>query len=43
LPGYVKPALDGQGMVTALIGETVPGSKTPRFTPEKLKEALSSL
>jgi hypothetical protein len=43
LQGYVKPALESQGWLTTLNGETVSGSKTPRFTPEKVSEALSSL
>jgi hypothetical protein len=43
LQGYVKPALESQGWLTTLNGETVSGSKTPRFTPEKVNEALSSL
>ena len=43
LQGYVKPALESQGWLTTLNGETVSGSKPPRFTPEKTSEALSVL
>ena len=43
LQGYVKPALESQGWLTTLNGETVSGSKAPRFTPEKISEALSDL
>jgi len=43
LQGYVKPALESHGWLTTLDGETVSGSKPPRFTPEKINEALSVL
>jgi hypothetical protein len=40
LQGYVKPALESQGWLT-LDGKAVSESKSPRFTPEKISEALS--
>lgn len=40
LQAYVKPASESQGWLTTLNGETVSGSKTPRFTPEEVNEAL---
>jgi predicted DNA-binding transcriptional regulator len=43
LQGYVKPALDDEGWLTTLDGETVSGSKIPRFTPERMKAALGVL
>jgi hypothetical protein len=43
LQGYVKPASESQGWLTTLNGETVSGSRPPRFTPEKIREALSTL
>jgi hypothetical protein len=43
LQGYVKPALESQGWLTTLNGEAVSGSKPPRFTPEKVDEALAAL
>jgi hypothetical protein len=42
LQGYVKPASESQGWLTALNGETVSRSKAPRFTPERVNEALSA-
>jgi hypothetical protein len=43
LQGYVKPALDDEGWLTTLDGETVSGSKIPRFTPERMEAALGVL
>jgi CTP-dependent riboflavin kinase len=43
LQGYVTPALESQGWLTTVNGETVSGSKAPRFTLEKVNEALSAL
>jgi hypothetical protein len=43
LQGYVKAASDSRGWLTTLDGETVSGSKPPRFTPEKVNEALAAL
>jgi hypothetical protein len=43
LQGYVKPASESQEWLTTLNGETVSDSKPPRFTPEKISEALSVL
>jgi hypothetical protein len=42
LQGYVKPAGTGEWMTT-LSGEGVSGSKLPRYTRERIDEALSSL
>ena len=42
LQGYVKPAGKNEWMTT-LHGESVSGSKPPRYTPEKIDAALASL
>jgi hypothetical protein len=41
LQGYVKPAGKGEWMTT-LSGETVSGSKHPRFQRERIQEALTA-
>ena len=41
LQGYVKPA--GAEWMTTLSGETVSGSKPPRYTPARIEDALTSL
>jgi hypothetical protein len=43
LQGYVKPGIERQAWLTTLDGETVSGSKPPRFTPQKVNEAVSTL
>lgn len=42
LQGYVKPAGSGEWMTT-LAGESVSGSREPRFTPERVLQALDEL
>jgi hypothetical protein len=43
LQGYVKPALDNDGWLTTLDGESLSGSKSPRFNPERVNESLEAL
>lgn len=42
LQGYVK-AIKGEEWITTLSGEEVSGSRTPRYTPERVEDALRSL
>ena len=42
LQGYVKPA-EADEWMTTLSGEAVSGSKAPRYTPERMEQALSSI
>jgi hypothetical protein len=42
LQGYIKQQGTGE-WITTISGETISGSKTPRFTPERVENALSSL
>lgn len=42
LQGYIKQSQSGEWLTT-LSGEGVSGSKTPRYTPERVEEALANL
>ena len=42
LQGYIKPSAKNK-LMTTLSGESVSGSKIPRFTPERVEKALADL
>jgi hypothetical protein len=42
MQGYIKPH-DGDLWITTLAGETVSGAKSPRYTPESIEDALTTL
>ncbi len=42
MQGYIKPH-DGDRWITTLAGETVSVAKSPRYTPESIEDALTTL